>query len=276
MKATARRGGCAGAGALGDLPAAKTRKKRKDGGGGFTWGCGGSKSVSVVVGKLSAATTAQENPPSSTTASAKQQQPLAAKPVAPVPREAESAPSVDALLRQLRELERGVRALGVRDLESGGGDAREACRCSSDRRTPPRRHHRRGASEVFGGSAAGISASAAGASARRGRLEEESVAVVTETEDPLGEFRRSMAEMVVENGITGGAELRELLQRFLSLNSARHHHLILLAFADVWEELFARGRRPVVPHPATKHRLSPPPDGSTSSSCAYCAEHVLY
>uniref|UniRef100_A0ACD5TT83 Uncharacterized protein n=1 Tax=Avena sativa TaxID=4498 RepID=A0ACD5TT83_AVESA len=267
MKATARRGGCAGAGAVGDLPAVKTRKKRKDGGGGFAWGCGGSRSVSVVVGKLSTATAPQAKPPSSATASAKQ--PPATTVVAPVvSREPESAPSVDALLRQLRELERGVRALGVRDQEGDCGDAREACRCSSSRRPPPRRHqhHRRGASEVFGGSAAGVAASAASASARRGRLEEESVAVVTETEDPLGEFRRSMAEMVVENGITGGAELRELLQRFLSLNSPRHHHLILIAFADVWEELFAAGR-PVVPRhpPTTKPRLSPPPDVSTSS-----------
>jgi uncharacterized protein (TIGR01568 family) len=65
------------------------------------------------------------------------------------------------------------------------------------------------------------------------------VAVVTESADPLGDFRRSMAQMIVENGITGGAELRELLRRFLALNAACHHHLILRAFADVWDELFA-------------------------------------
>ncbi|GJN30152.1 hypothetical protein PR202_gb18435 [Eleusine coracana subsp. coracana] len=60
-----------------------------------------------------------------------------------------------------------------------------------------------------------------------------------------------MAQMVVENGITGGAELRELLQRFLSLNSPRHHHLILRAFADVWEDLFfaGGGRAPPPPPP---------------------------
>jgi uncharacterized protein (TIGR01568 family) len=50
-----------------------------------------------------------------------------------------------------------------------------------------------------------------------------------------------MVQMILENGITGGVELRELLQRFLSLNSPRHHHLILRAFADVWEEIFAGG-----------------------------------
>uniref|UniRef100_M8APK7 Transcription repressor n=1 Tax=Aegilops tauschii TaxID=37682 RepID=M8APK7_AEGTA len=126
----------------------------------------------------------------------------AAKPKAPAYHDAEGAPSVDALLGQLRELERGVRALGVRAREEDG--VAQACRCSA---RPPR--HRQGGRDG------------------------------TETADHLGVFWRSMAEMLLENGITGGAELRELLQRFLSLNAARHHHLILRAFADVWEELFA-------------------------------------
>ncbi|CAD6211760.1 unnamed protein product [Miscanthus lutarioriparius] len=71
-----------------------------------------------------------------------------------------------------------------------------------------------------------------------GRVEE-SVAVVKESADPLGDFRRSMLQMIVENEIVGGAELRELLHRFLSLNSPHHHHLILRAFAEIWEEVFA-------------------------------------
>jgi uncharacterized protein (TIGR01568 family) len=182
--------------------------------------------------------------------------------VAPVSRDAEATPSVDTLLRQLRELERGVRALGVRDREvSGECGSAQACRCSG-RPPPPPRRHRRSASDVFGG---GGAASAPVS----GRLEEESVAVVTETEDPLGEFRRSMAEMVVENGITGSAELRELLQRFLSLNSARHHHFILLAFADVWEELFAGsgGAHHIhIPHPHTSSKMKKTLPRSSRSS----------
>ncbi|KAM3261898.1 hypothetical protein ACQJBY_052539 [Aegilops geniculata] len=193
----------------GGVETAKPKKRKKAGAGGFIFGCGGSKSVAVVAGNLSTMALAKSSSSSSAAATAKPAP--AAKPTAPACHDAEGAPSVDALLGQLRELERGVRALGVRAREEDG--VAQACRCSA---RPPR--HRQG---------------------RRGRLEEESVAVVTETEDPLGEFRRSMAEMVVENGITGGAELRELLQRFLSLNAARHHHLILRAFADVWEELFA-------------------------------------
>jgi uncharacterized protein (TIGR01568 family) len=65
------------------------------------------------------------------------------------------------------------------------------------------------------------------------------VAVVKESADPLGDFRRSMLQMIVENEIVGGAELRDLLHRFLSLNSPHHHHLILRAFAEIWEEVFA-------------------------------------
>ncbi|KAM3316070.1 hypothetical protein ACQJBY_034297 [Aegilops geniculata] len=226
MKATTPRGGGA--------ETVKPKKRKKAGAGGFIFGCGGSRSVAVVAGNLSTMALAKSS--SSSGAAATAMPAPAAKPKAPACHDAEGAPSVDALLGQLRELERGVRALGVRVLEEDG--VAQACRCSA---RPPR--HRRGASDAWGDRRG------------RGRLEEESVAVVTETEDPLGEFRRSMAEMVVENGITGGAELRELLQRFLSLNAARHHHLILRAFADVWEELFAgdptqklklKQKRPVV------------------------------
>ncbi|KAM0872104.1 hypothetical protein ACQ4PT_038926 [Festuca glaucescens] len=254
MKATTRRG----AGAAGGLPlpAAKTKKKRKDG-GGFMWGCGGSKSVCVAAGNLSSAAMKPLTKLSSTVVAPKPASEAKMTTAVPqVSQDAEGAPSVDALLRQLRELERGVRALGVRDRDDGAvrGSA-QACRCSGRPRPAPRRH-RTGTSDVFGGSAS--------AAAGRGRLEEESVAVVTETEDPLGEFRRSMAEMVVENGITGGAELRELLQRFLSLNSARHHHLILLAFADVWEELFA-GSGAGHPHTSSKQKHLPSSSNTRSS-----------
>ncbi|KAL5230078.1 hypothetical protein ABZP36_028854 [Zizania latifolia] len=51
--------------------------------------------------------------------------------------------------------------------------------------------------------------------------------------------RRQRRTMIVEKEIVGGAELRELLHRFLSLNSPHHHHVILRAFAEIWEEVFA-------------------------------------
>jgi len=218
MKATTRRGGAGG-----DLPAAKKKKKKKKAPArGFMCGCGGAKSVSAVsrdAVSISAVTTTPMKDTASTAAPA-------LKPAAAVAgcrdADAEGSPSVDSLLRQLRELERGVRALGVREREDGGGVGVS----SAPRATRPRRHGRSASDWGDWGV---------------GRLDSESVAVVTESDDPLGDFRRSMVQMIVENGITGGAELRELLQRFLSLNVSCHHHLILRAFADVWEELFAGG-----------------------------------
>jgi uncharacterized protein (TIGR01568 family) len=230
MKATTRRGGAGG------LPAAKKKKKKKPA-RGFMCGCGGAKSVSTVsraAVSISAVTTTPMKATSTAASAAKPASSSAAKPAAgchdaaDADASAEGSPSVDSLLRQLRELERGVRALGVREREGGGGG-------SAPRATRPRRHGR--SASDWGGI---------------GRLESESVAVVTESEDPLGDFRRSMVQMIVENGITGGAELRELLQRFLSLNAACHHHLILRAFADVWEELFAGGGHAPPPLPAAE------------------------
>ncbi|URE41058.1 DUF623 domain containing protein [Musa troglodytarum] len=72
-----------------------------------------------------------------------------------------------------------------------------------------------------------------------GRGVEDSIVVVKETEDPLGEFRRSMLHMIVEKEIVDGAELRELLRRFLALNSQRHHRTILRAFAEIWDDVFS-------------------------------------
>ncbi|KAL5210329.1 hypothetical protein ABZP36_005952 [Zizania latifolia] len=205
----------------GGLTAKRKKKAASAAARGFMCGCGGAKSVSIVsrfpaAGSMPAATTPLTKSCTSTTTtatSAKTRMTVLGS-VHEADGSAEGTPpNVDALLRQLRELERGVRALSVQ--EDRGGRAPRHGRSASD----------------WGAAAA--------ASGRRGRLEEESVAVVTESDDPLGDFRRSMVQMIVENEITGAADLRDLLQRFLSLNSARHHHLILRAFADVWEEFVA-------------------------------------
>jgi uncharacterized protein (TIGR01568 family) len=130
----------------------------------------------------------------------------------------ESTPSLSALLHQLRELERSARFLQA----AGGADNDDAAAVNkSSNNGGSGTRHRRSASE--GGA---------------GRVEE-SVAVVKESADPLADFRRSMLQMIVEKEIVGGPELRELLHRFLSLNSPCHHHLILRAFAEIWEEVFA-------------------------------------
>ncbi|KNA03999.1 hypothetical protein SOVF_203780 [Spinacia oleracea] len=68
----------------------------------------------------------------------------------------------------------------------------------------------------------------------------ESFAVVKRSEDPLEDFKRSMAEMVVEKQMFEERELEELLRCFLSLNSENHHEAIVRAFTEIWEGLFCQ------------------------------------
>ncbi|KAE8799156.1 transcription repressor OFP13-like [Hordeum vulgare] len=77
-----------------------------------------------------------------------------------------------------------------------------------------------------------------------------SVAVVKQSEDPLSDFRQSMVQMIVENGIIAGEELRQMLRRFLTLNAPHHHDVILRAFAEIWDAVFSASYVPV-PVPAT-------------------------
>ena len=62
----------------------------------------------------------------------------------------------------------------------------------------------------------------------------ESVAVAVDSAEPYEDFRESMVQMVVEKEIYAWDDLNDLLHQFLSLNSPRHHPLILHAFADLW------------------------------------------
>ncbi|KAG8044251.1 hypothetical protein GUJ93_ZPchr0136g33674 [Zizania palustris] len=74
-----------------------------------------------------------------------------------------------------------------------------------------------------------------------------SVAVVKQSDDPLGDFRQSMLQMIVENGIVAGEDLREMLRRFLALNAPHHHDVILRAFAEIWDDVFAASLYPAAP-----------------------------
>ncbi|EHA8587319.1 transcription repressor OFP8 [Cocos nucifera] len=68
---------------------------------------------------------------------------------------------------------------------------------------------------------------------------EESVAVVKESSDPYLDFRESMLQVIMEMEIYAWDDLRDLLRRFLALNSPSHHHLILQAFAEIWTVVFS-------------------------------------
>ncbi|XP_072999093.1 transcription repressor OFP8-like [Typha latifolia] len=75
--------------------------------------------------------------------------------------------------------------------------------------------------------------------ANGGRVARESVAVAVESNEPYEDFRDSMVQMIVEKDIYAWDDLNDLLHEFLSLNSPRHHPLIIHAFADLWNGLFS-------------------------------------
>ncbi|MFS7931413.1 putative transcription factor OFP family [Helianthus anomalus] len=65
----------------------------------------------------------------------------------------------------------------------------------------------------------------------------DSFAVLKRTFDPQQDFRESMIEMIMENGIRRREELEELLACYLTLNCDEYHDLIVKVFKDVWFEL---------------------------------------
>ncbi|CAO2147714.1 unnamed protein product [Urochloa humidicola] len=64
-------------------------------------------------------------------------------------------------------------------------------------------------------------------------LVEESVAVALDSEDPFGDFRASMAEMVAAHGLRGWPDLQEMLLWYLRINAKHNHALIVGAFVDL-------------------------------------------
>ncbi|KAF5810837.1 putative transcription factor OFP family [Helianthus annuus] len=65
----------------------------------------------------------------------------------------------------------------------------------------------------------------------------DSFAVLKRSFDPQQDFRESMMEMIMENGIRRREELEELLACYLTLNCDEYHDLIVKVFKDVWLEL---------------------------------------
>uniref|UniRef100_A0A7N0U6N0 Transcription repressor n=1 Tax=Kalanchoe fedtschenkoi TaxID=63787 RepID=A0A7N0U6N0_KALFE len=68
--------------------------------------------------------------------------------------------------------------------------------------------------------------------------EDSCYAVVKCSRDPYMDFRTSMVEMIVEKKMEKAEDLERLLQRFLKLNSYRHHPVIIEAFMEIWDALF--------------------------------------
>ncbi|XP_043725154.1 transcription repressor OFP8-like [Telopea speciosissima] len=68
---------------------------------------------------------------------------------------------------------------------------------------------------------------------------EESVAVVKDSDDPYLDFRQSMLQMILEKELYSREDLRDLLDRFLQLNSPYHHGIIVRAFSEIWNGVFS-------------------------------------
>ncbi|CAO2167146.1 unnamed protein product [Urochloa humidicola] len=113
----------------------------------------------------------------------------------------------------------------------------EAEREQQEARRRRRQQRRRRRRATTGGSTArhGVVAEGEGEQEEDGwRVARESVAVAVDSSEPYEDFRESMVQMVVEKEIYAWDDLNDLLHQFLSLNSPRHHPLILHAFADLW------------------------------------------
>ncbi|XP_076888182.1 uncharacterized protein LOC143538518 [Bidens hawaiensis] len=65
----------------------------------------------------------------------------------------------------------------------------------------------------------------------------DSFAILKSSYDPQQDFRDSMMEMIIENGIRQREDLEELLACYLTLNCDAYHHLIVKVFKEVWLEL---------------------------------------
>ncbi|KFK28564.1 hypothetical protein AALP_AA7G012700 [Arabis alpina] len=67
--------------------------------------------------------------------------------------------------------------------------------------------------------------------------ESESFAVVKCSSDPQKDFRDSMIEMIMENGINHPEELKDLLVCYLKLNTGEYHDMIIKVFQQVHNDL---------------------------------------
>ncbi|KAE9464532.1 hypothetical protein C3L33_03641, partial [Rhododendron williamsianum] len=67
----------------------------------------------------------------------------------------------------------------------------------------------------------------------------DSFVVKKRSSDPYDDFRSSMVEMIIERQIFGARDLEDLLRTFLSLNSYRHHRVIVQVYTEIWDALFS-------------------------------------
>ncbi|KAG8384032.1 hypothetical protein BUALT_Bualt04G0075900 [Buddleja alternifolia] len=86
----------------------------------------------------------------------------------------------------------------------------------------------------------------------------ESFAIVKRSEDPYEDFKNSMMDMILEKQMFDQKDLEQLLECFLSLNSRHYHEIIVQAFTEIWDAIFAQ--------PGSKHSVQHYPRVSRRAS----------
>ncbi|KAG2260987.1 hypothetical protein Bca52824_068066 [Brassica carinata] len=89
-----------------------------------------------------------------------------------------------------------------------------------------------------------------------GGMENESFAVVKCSSDPRKDFRDSMIEMIMENGINQPEELKELLVCYLRLNSDEYHDMIINVFQQPAKNSWITLSTSIMLHPSFLHTLA--------------------
>ncbi|XP_019197778.1 PREDICTED: transcription repressor OFP6-like [Ipomoea nil] len=63
-----------------------------------------------------------------------------------------------------------------------------------------------------------------------------SIAVIKESDDPCGDFRQSMLQMIRKKSIHSQEDLQELLKCFLLMNPPSLHDIIVQAFTNIFND----------------------------------------
>lgn len=82
-----------------------------------------------------------------------------------------------------------------------------------------------------------------------GRIDDETVALEKDSDDPYLDFRQSMLGMILEKQIYSKDDLKELLNCFLQLNSPYYHGTIVRVFTEIWNEVYSIKPTAATPSP---------------------------
>ncbi|KAH0935222.1 hypothetical protein HID58_012339 [Brassica napus] len=103
--------------------------------------------------------------------------------------------------------------------------------------------------------------------AKEQEMENESFAVVKCSSDPQKDFRDSMIEMIMENGINRPEELKELLVCYLRLNTDEYHDMIINVFQQVHNDLLIHATSRLLAYSLCSHLHNSIPSSTRGTNC---------